>query len=80
MEMIHKGSVLRVPHQYEKPNANAHVRAAKLVRRAWQNLNKAYEDKGLMRRLRSLLGFKLNTYKNRKKLSIVQKFAHISSG
>jgi hypothetical protein len=71
MEMIHKGlwGCVEGTHLYKKPNANAHVRAAKLVRRAWQDLNKAYEDDSLMRRL---FGFKLNTYKNSKNDKLCQ--------
>lgn len=58
MEMIHKGSVgmcCGCHTSTKKPNANAHVHAAKSVRRAWENLIKSCEDKDLMRKLRCLV-------------------------
>lgn len=50
-----------------KPCAYAHVRSAESAREAWLNLQKAYEDKGLSRRLtllRTLVGIKLQNFKN----------------
>lgn len=48
-----------------KPSAYAHVRSAKTAKEAWNNLQKAYEDKGLSRRLslmRGLLRIRLENF------------------
>lgn len=45
----------------------AHVRSAKSARETWLNLQKAYEDKGLSRKLtllHTLAGIKLQNFKN----------------
>ncbi|XP_039313822.1 uncharacterized protein LOC105196674 isoform X3 [Solenopsis invicta] len=50
-----------------KPCAYPYVRSAENAREAWLNLQKAYEDKGLSRRLsllRTLAGMKLQNFKN----------------
>jgi hypothetical protein len=50
-----------------KPSAYSHFRSATSVKEAWDNLKKAYGDKGLTRRLgllRKLFNVKLRSYRN----------------
>lgn len=61
------------------PAAIPHIRNAKTAKEAWDNLQKAYEDKGLCRRLgllRSLFGTKLSESENMERY--VNKITEIS--
>lgn len=71
---------------FVKPCCYAHVREARTPKEAWNNLQKAYEDKGLIRRLgllRILFNTKLDNSKNMenyvsKIISTAQQIADIS--
>ncbi|KAG5893139.1 hypothetical protein JTB14_034159 [Gonioctena quinquepunctata] len=70
-----------------QPSAYAYVRSASSAKEAWSNLEKAYEDKGLSRRLallRSLFAVKLEKSTNMEEyvsevMSLSQKLADINS-
>lgn len=70
-----------------KSSAYAYVRSAENAKEAWSNLQKAYEDKGLSRRLtllRTLSGMKLQNFKNMELyvseiMSISQKLADMDA-
>lgn len=69
-----------------KPIAYTHVRSAKTAKEAWDNLQKAYEDQGLSRRLsliRRLVRIRLENYSTmeayvNETLSIAQKLADMA--
>ncbi|CAL1672080.1 unnamed protein product [Lasius platythorax] len=70
-----------------KPCAYAQVRSAESAREAWLNLQKAYEDKGLSRRLallRTLAGMILQNFRNMESyvneiMSVSQKLADMNA-
>lgn len=70
-----------------KPSAYAYVRSAETAEEAWKKLQKAYEDKGLSRRLsllRTLAGIKLQNFRNMEQyvneiLSVSQKLADMDA-
>lgn len=70
-----------------KPSAYVHVRSAETSKVTWENLKKAYEDKGLSRRftlLRALAEVELKKFNSMELyigeiMSIVQKLGNIGS-
>lgn len=70
-----------------QPHCLIHVRSSKTAREAWDNLKRAYEDKGLTRRLgllRRLFGVRLEGYRSMEEyvtevMSLAQQLADISS-